>query len=194
LYNKLPIKLKHSKKGTLLKEYISLPDAPKVGDRFIDCTQLTPEMKSESISDNLGKKFTIIEFWASWCGSCRRDHPIMRKMYNLYHKKGLNIISISCDENTERWKNAIKQDCIPWDNISDLKGWYNKAFMIYGIKGVPQMILLDNNGIIVDDNFVNVSMESELSKRFNKTDLRGGITVSDGKNNKWQVPNNQIKL
>jgi thiol-disulfide isomerase/thioredoxin len=152
VYSELPEKFKLSSKGGVLKKYISLPEMPKVGDRFIDITQFTPEGKSESISKNLGK-YTIIEFWASGCGPCRAKHPLMRKMYNLYHNKGLNIIGISGDTSKEDWTGAIKKDSIPWLNISDLKGWNNEAFMIYGIKGIPQMLILDENGIIVDDKF-----------------------------------------
>lgn len=166
LYNKLPKTLKYSKNGELIKEFLSLSGlAPKVGEKFIDCSQFTPEGKTESISSNLGK-YTIIDFWASWCGPCRAKHPLMRKLYALYHDKGLNIINISGDSNKKDWQEAIKNDSIPWLNISDLKGWHNKAFMIYNIKSVPQMILLDENGIIVDNDFGHKDLEREMKKLF----------------------------
>lgn len=156
VYNELPYKFKSDKKAEFIKEYISLPETPKVGEKVVDCSQLTPEGKTESIINNLGK-FTIIEFWASSCGPCRADHPALRKVYNLYHDKGLNIISISADDDSDDWKNAIKKDSLIWTNISDLRGWNNKAFMIYGIKAIPQMLLLDENGIIV--NSLNSGVE-----------------------------------
>jgi thiol-disulfide isomerase/thioredoxin len=152
VYDKLPEKFKLSSKGLMLKKYISLPEIPKVGEKFIDIVQFTPEGKSESISKSLGK-YTIIEFWSSGCAPCRAEHPLMREMYNLYHDKGLNIIGISGDSNKENWISAIKKDSIPWLNISDLKGWNNEAFMIYGIKGIPQMVILDESGVIVDNKF-----------------------------------------
>jgi thiol-disulfide isomerase/thioredoxin len=138
---------------------------PQVGEKYIDCSQNTPQGKMESISNNLGK-YTIIEFWASWCGPCRAEHPQIRRLYNLYHDKGLNIIGISGDSDLNAWKEAIENDSIPWTNISDLKGGNNQAFMIYGIKGVPVMILLDENGLIVDNKLYNKPLESELEKRF----------------------------
>ena len=150
LYNGLPDKFKLSKNGGLIKEYTSLPDIPKLGEKFVDCSQITPDGETESISNNLGK-YTIIEFWASSCGPCRAEHPELVKLYNLYHKKGLNIISISGDNDSDDLKNAIKKDSLIWTNISDLRGWNNKAFMVYGIKAIPQMIILDVNGIIVDN-------------------------------------------
>lgn len=152
VYNQLPEKFKLSSKGLMLKKYISLPEIPKVGEKFIDIVQLTPEGKSESISKNLGK-YTIIEFWSSGCAPCRAEHPLMREMYNLYRDKGLNIIGISGDGRKENWIGAIEKDSIPWLNISDLKGWNNEAFMTYGIKSIPHMFILDENGIIVDDKF-----------------------------------------
>ncbi|MDO9580651.1 MAG: TlpA disulfide reductase family protein [Bacteroidales bacterium] len=159
-YNELPDKFKSDKKGELLKEFISLPEIPKVGEKFVDCSQLTPDGKTESISSNLGK-YTIVEFWASGCGPCRAKHSELRKIYNLYHKKGLNIISISGDNDSDDWENAIKKDSLIWTNISDLKGWNNKAFMIYGIKFIPQMILLDENGFIVDNKSCGVQYLEE---------------------------------
>ena len=152
IYLALPERFKISDNGLIINKFISLPEIPKIGEKFIDCTQRTPEGKSESISKNLGK-YTIIEFWASSCGPCRAEHPIMKKMYDLYHSKGLNIISISCDDNIDNWVNAIKKDSMTWTNISDLNGWNNEAFMSYGIKAIPQMIILDENGYIIDNHF-----------------------------------------
>jgi thiol-disulfide isomerase/thioredoxin len=167
LYNKLPEKLKSSLNGELVKEFLSLSGStPKVGEKFIDCTQLTPEGKPESISSHLGK-YTIIDFWASWCGPCRAEFPLLKKIYTKYHDKGLNIINISGDNKLDAWKKAIKDDSIPWTNISDLKGWHNKAFMIYNIKSIPEMILLDENGIVIDDQLRHKNIELEIGKFFN---------------------------
>jgi thiol-disulfide isomerase/thioredoxin len=165
LYTILPEKFKLSSKGLMLEKYISLPEIPEVGEKFIDIVQFTPEGNSESISKNLGK-YTIIEFWSSTCGPCRAEHPLMRKLYNLYHDKGLNIIGISGDGRKEDWIGAIKKDSIPWLNLSDLKGWNNEAFMIYGIKGIPQMLILDEKGIIVDNQFEITFLEHTPDRVF----------------------------
>jgi peroxiredoxin len=162
LYSDLPEKFKLSNYGSFIKEYLSLPETPKAGERFIDCSQLTPDGKMESISNNLGK-LTILEFWSSNCPPCRGEHPRVRKLYAKYHSKGLNIIGISGDDNHNDWKNAIQKDSIPWTNISDLKGFKNKAFLIYGVKLIPSMILLDKDGIIIDNNFNY--WDAEIGKR-----------------------------
>ena len=165
IYNKLPEEKKQSTEGKLLKDFSSLPEIPKIGDKFIDITQNTPEGRSESISKNLGK-YTILEFWASDCTLSRWFRPRLKTMYNLYHKRGLNIIGISHDENYDDWCKAIEKDTIPWVNISDLKGWYNKAFLAYGIYYTPNLILLDDKGVILDNQFFQKWIENELEKKF----------------------------
>lgn len=170
LYNLLPDKLKNSKKGELIKEYLSTPETPKVGERFIDCPQSTPSGEKIFITENLGK-FTIIEFWASSCGPCRMEHPRIRNLFHKYHNKGLNIIGISGDTDINDWKNAIQKDSLDWINISDLKGFNNKAFLTYGIKTIPQMLLLDENGLILDNEFAHKYIEVEIEKRFKQNGL-----------------------
>ena len=166
LFPILPENFRYSIKGDLIKEYISLPETPKVGDRFIDCIQTNYDGSTDSISSNLGK-YTILEFWASNCPPCRGEHQELRKLFNLYHDQGLNIIGISGDNDLNDWKDAIKKDSVTWTNISDLRGWNNKAFMIYGIKSIPTLILLDNNGIIIDNTLRRKYLPEELKKLFN---------------------------
>jgi thiol-disulfide isomerase/thioredoxin len=170
LYYLLPEKYKTSKKGELIKEYFLLPEIPKVGEKFVDVEQNNPEGKTTSISENLGK-FTILDFWASSCGPCRMKHPVMRKLYNKYHIRGLNIIGISGDNNKDEWITAINADSIPWTNLSDLRGSNNKAFMRYGVKAIPRLFLLDENGIILDDNLAAKPLEIELDKIFKQNGL-----------------------
>lgn len=165
LYNNLPEEKKNSKEGKLLKEFYSFPNVPKIGDKYIDISLDTPEGKAESISKNLGK-YTILEFWSSGCPASLWMRPRLKDMYNLYHKKGLNIIGISGDNDYDSWRQAIQNDTIPWINISDLKSWYNKAFLIYGIYITPSMILLDDKGVIIDNQLSQKWIELELENRF----------------------------
>ncbi len=166
LYNKLPESFKLSDKGARIKKFISYGEAPQVGQKYVDCSQLTPDGKVDSISNHLGK-YTIIDFWASSCGPCRAKHPSMRKLYAIYHEKGLNIISISGDSDRKVWKEAILKDSLPWINISELKGVYNEAFIIYNIKYIPQMILLDKDGIIIDNKLGRYfPLELQIAKLF----------------------------
>lgn len=165
LYTNLPEEFKVSRDGILLKNFFSMTDVPKIGEKFIDFSQPTPEGKVESVSSHLGK-YTILEFWSSSCGNCRMEHPRLRKLYEKYHNAGFNIIGISLDNNLSDWVGAIKKDSIPWLNISDLKGYYNNGALLYGAKLIPCLILLDNKGIILDNNFRSKYMEGELEKLF----------------------------
>lgn len=170
IYAILPDKFKISPKGEIINEFIGLNDPPKIGEKFIDFSQQTTDGKTISISDNLGK-YTILEFWASSCGPCRMRHPTLRKVYNEYHDQGLNIIGVSSDANLNDLKEAITADSIPWINISDLRGVKNKGYLIYGIKFIPQSILLDQNGIIIDNNFSQKDTELEIRRLFNNNGL-----------------------
>jgi hypothetical protein len=90
----------------------------------------------------------------------------LRKLYNTYHEKGLNIIGISGDTEFNNWSDAIKRDSVVWTNISDLRGWKNKVFMIYGIKELPSLILLDDQGIILDNTLGRKYLPGEIKKLF----------------------------
>lgn len=170
VFNLLPESFKTSSKGKILAEFISLPEIPQVGQRFIDFTQTTPEGKKVSVSQNLGK-YTLMEFWYSGCGPCRTKHPMMKTLYEKYHKVGLNIIGISSDTDWEAWTAAIKADSLPWLNISDLKGFNNNAFMIYGVRSTPELVLIDENGIILDRELSKKPIDTYLDNIFKKNGL-----------------------
>jgi thiol-disulfide isomerase/thioredoxin len=170
IFNLLPEDSKISSKGKLLAEYIHLPDIPEKGEKFVNITQRTPEEKDASISQNLGK-FTLIEFWSSNCGPCRIKHPMMKMLYEKYHDAGLNIIGISADTDREAWTAAIKSDSLLWLNISDLKGFNSSAFMIYGVKSIPKLILLDENGIILDNELASKQIDIYLNNLFKENGL-----------------------
>jgi thiol-disulfide isomerase/thioredoxin len=170
LYTDLPQEFKTSDKGKQLENYISLPEIPRTGDKFIDISQVTPEGKPESISDHLGK-LTILEFWSSGCGQCIWEHERLRNLYKTFHHRGLNIIGISGDDKYNDWIGGIKRDSIPWINISDLKGWYNEAFLIYGIRYTPYLILLDEKGTVIDDEFFSKWIEDVIEKRLKSKGL-----------------------
>ncbi|MFA7446514.1 MAG: TlpA disulfide reductase family protein, partial [Flavobacteriaceae bacterium] len=94
-------------------------------------------------------KIILVDFWASWCAPCRKLHPHLREMYNLYHSKGFEIVSISLDTDKERWLKAVGQDKMIWKNLSDLKGVKDGIGKEFAITGVPQSFLIDTNGTIL---------------------------------------------
>lgn len=114
-------------------------------------------------------KLVLIDFWASWCGPCRRENPNVVSAYEKYKKakwktaKGFDIFSVSLDQNVDAWKAAIEKDGLVWKNhVSDLKGWQNGAAAVYGVSSIPMSFLIDENGIIVAKNLRGLELHKQL--------------------------------
>ena len=139
--------------------------ATAVGQTYTDLAMPNPKGKTIRVSDYVKKnKYTLIDFWASWCGPCRAEMPNVVKAYNLYHKKGFEVVGVSFDNNKAAWVKALGQLKMPWPQMSDLKGWGCAAAPIYNIKGIPANVLVDNNGIIVAKNLRGQYLLNELAK------------------------------
>ena len=101
-----------------------------------------------SLKESLGKA-TLIDFWASWCSPCRQENPNVVALYNEFHSKGLNIISVSLDEDAGKWKEAIAQDKLTWTQVSNLKEMKDPIALQYGVSQIPTTFLLDATGKVV---------------------------------------------
>ncbi|MEM6805360.1 MAG: TlpA disulfide reductase family protein, partial [Bacteroidota bacterium] len=123
----------------------------------------SPEGDTLSLSDYKGK-YLLVDFWASWCGPCRRENPNVRRVYAAYKDKGFDIIGVSLDRNKDRWIGAIKQDQLPWKHISDLKQWRSIAAKTYGVHSIPYTVLLDPDGKIIAKRLRGKSLENELER------------------------------
>ncbi|WP_299119043.1 TlpA disulfide reductase family protein [uncultured Winogradskyella sp.] len=151
LFDKLSIENKNSRYGEKISTYIKLNKEPKIGEGYVDFVMEDENGKNIKLSNNTGK-ITLLEFWASWCGPCRKEIPNLVKTYEKYNSKGFEIFAVSLDDNNENWKDAIKKDSLNWQHASDLKGNENVAGLIYGVNGIPDNFLIDENGIIVGRN------------------------------------------
>ncbi|MFK7934439.1 MAG: redoxin domain-containing protein [Saprospiraceae bacterium] len=136
-----------------------------VGGTPPDFTQQSPEGENVNLKDFRGK-VTLIDFWASWCGPCRKENPNVVRVYEKYKDKGFEILGVSLDKTKDRWVKAIAQDQLTWPQVSDLRGWKNEVARTYGVTSIPQTVLLDQDGKIIARNLRGPTLEAKLAEIF----------------------------
>jgi peroxiredoxin len=136
------------------------------GDEAPDIIMNNPDGETLRLSDLRGK-VVLIDFWASWCGPCRRENPNLVRAYEKYHSKGFEVFSVSLDSNKDKWINAIKKDGMVWDyHVSDLQKWRNEASQAYGVSSIPHAILVGKDGVIIRTHVRGAALDTELEKLF----------------------------
>ena len=162
-FEKLSKKLKAMPEGKALEEKLNTVKKLRSGLVANDFESLTPEGKTLKLSEIYPKaKYTFIDFWASWCAPCRAENPNVVKAYENYKDKGLTILSVSLDTKGDLWKAAIEKDGMPWLHVSKLKGFDEPAAVLYGIKMIPQNVLIDSKGKIVATNLRGYALDDKL--------------------------------
>ncbi|KAB5484489.1 TlpA disulfide reductase family protein [Flagellimonas hadalis] len=157
--------LQSTEEGRSIATFIDKNRNLKIGDKFVDFTQQDSNGQMVSLSKIMGK-YTLVEFWASWCGPCRSFNPELMEQYRLYSDKGFEILGVSLDSDEKKWKKAIEQDGLLWKNVSDLKGNDNEAAMIYGVRDIPDNFLIDENGTVIAQFIRGEKLEKKLKELF----------------------------
>ena len=136
-----------------------------IGSQYTDIVMQTPEGKTIKVSDYVSKnKYTLIDFWASWCGPCLREMPNVVKAYTNYHDKGLEIVGVSLDNKKDAWVNAIKKQNMPWPHMSDLKGWECAGAAAYNVKAIPANVLISQDGKIIAKDLREEALQEKLAE------------------------------
>jgi thiol-disulfide isomerase/thioredoxin len=130
-----------------------------------DLAGMTPDSSDFALSKLRGK-VVLVDFWASWCGPCRRENPAVRNLYAKYKDKGFEILGVSLDRDANAWRKAIADDRLEWQHISDLKGWQSGHAATYSVTSIPQTVLVDREGKLIVRNLRGESLAAKLAEIF----------------------------
>lgn len=160
-YDELSDAAKASYYGQKVKE--ELYPAGKVGSAVAEFTVKDNDGKEVTLASlREGKKYVLIDFWASWCNPCRKEIPNLKNLYKLYGDKGFQIVSISIDKKKAEWEKALEEEQLPWPNFLDETGVAD----LYKVRFVPTMYLIDAQGTLVDENLRGQALADKLKELF----------------------------
>ncbi len=135
----------------------------KIGSYLPDFKQATSNGDTFSLHTLKGK-VVLLDFWATWCKSCREAIPELRNLYEKYHKSGFEIVSISLDRKKDIWLKGISSEKMDWINISEINGWKNSLVLMFDIKEIPQTFLLDKEGRLVSIKVEDLKIGKEIEQ------------------------------
>ncbi len=134
----------------------------ELGQPFIDFTLQTADGKDVNLAEVIkNNKVTLVDFWASWCGPCRNENPVVKAAYEKYHAKGLEIVGVSVDRNEAAWLQAVEEDALPYIQVRDTEG---VAGDNYAVVYIPSNFLYDQNGVMIAKGLRGEELEEKLSE------------------------------
>jgi peroxiredoxin len=165
LFNSLPEQVRNYPSAISFKEQVETAKKTGVGRVAPDFTQNDTLDQPVQLSSLRGK-YLLIDFWASWCGPCRQENPNVVKVFNQYKDKNFHVLGVSLDRagQKDKWMKAIHDDQLTWTHVSDLKFWENAVSKQYGIRAIPQNLLLDPQGKIVAKNLRGEALVKKMQE------------------------------
>ena len=133
-----------------------------LGQPFMDFTLQTKDGEAINLAEIIkNNKVTLIDFWASWCGPCRNENPVVKAAYEKYHAKGLEIIGVSVDRNEDKWLQAVEEDALPYIQVRDAEGDVSNN---YAVIYIPSNFLYDQNGVMIAKGLRGEELEAKLAE------------------------------
>ena len=164
LYDRMGEGAKNSPSGRIMLQRIRRMEKVAQGRKAPDFS--LPDINGNTVTlSQVKAKIKIVDFWASWCGPCRLNNPSLKKFYAQYHDRGLEIISVSLDNVRTRWEKAVKDDALPWINVSSLEGWKCDVARTYDVKAVPAIFILDAENHIIATNIRGEALANFLKEK-----------------------------
>jgi len=153
--------LKNSAYGKNLDAYLETLEKIQIGQPAPDFVLNDPDGKAVRFSDHFGK-YILLDFWAAWCGPCRRENPNVVSAYNEYKDQGFEVFGVSLDKTREAWIKAIEKDGLTWTQVSDLKYWLSDPAALYGVRAIPANFLISPEGTIIAKNLRGPELHDKL--------------------------------
>lgn len=145
-----------------LNDYVAKQERLEVGQPFIEFTLQTKDGEDVTLSEKIAQnKLTLVDFWASWCGPCRHENPVVKAAYEKYHELGFEVVGVSVDQDEAAWLKAVEEDELPWMQVRDSEDKVSEDYMIYYI---PSNFLFDQNGTMIAKGLRGEDLEAKLAE------------------------------